>query len=75
MSLEEYGDQVKAEAEERAKQQVDADPGIRRYKQLVDEGREDDIDLVDQATLAEREWDAFKEANPRGSGNKMGKRY
>lgn len=28
-----------------------------------------------QATIKDREWDAWKEENPRGSGNKMGKKY
>lgn len=28
-----------------------------------------------QATTQDRNWDAFKEANPRGCGNKMNKRF
>jgi hypothetical protein len=46
-----------------------------RYNQLVDAGDEDNKELVDQATMADREWDDWKESNPKGWGNKMGKRY
>ena len=70
-----------------------------RYKQLAEEGEEDQADLVDQvrveisfttttatttittiyislkATMKDREWDNWKEDNPRGWGNKMGKRF
>lgn len=28
-----------------------------------------------QATLKDREWDNWKDENPRGIGNKMGKRF
>jgi immunoglobulin-binding protein 1 len=41
----------------------------------VDAGDEDNKELVDQATMADREWDDWKESNPKGWGNKMGKRY
>ena len=75
ISLEEYGDMIKAEAIERSKQPETADTSIRRYNQLLKDGDEDNLDLIDQATLADREWDAFKEANPRGWGNKANKRY
>ncbi len=47
----------------------------RRYAQLVADGEEDDGALVDQATIKDREWDSWKEENPRGWGNKMGKRF
>ena len=46
-----------------------------RYSQLVAEGLEDDAELVDKATDADRDWDTFKEANPKGWGNKHGKRF
>ena len=49
--------------------------GTRRYAQLVADGEEDDSALVDQATVKDREWDSWKEENPRGWGNKMGKRF
>ncbi|PWY84919.1 TOR signaling pathway regulator [Aspergillus heteromorphus CBS 117.55] len=32
---------------------------------------EDDFDIADQETMKAREWDEFKEANPRGSGNTL----
>ncbi|KAI2626206.1 TAP42-like family protein [Xylaria nigripes] len=32
---------------------------------------EDDIEKADEATMKAREWDEFKEANPRGSGNTL----
>ena len=32
---------------------------------------EDDDRWVDAETMKAREWDEFKEANPRGSGNKL----
>ncbi|PYH96285.1 TOR signaling pathway regulator [Aspergillus ellipticus CBS 707.79] len=32
---------------------------------------EDDYELADQETMKAREWDEFKEANPRGSGNTL----
>ena len=31
--------------------------------------------ILPQATGQDREWDAWKEENAKGSGNKMGKRY
>lgn len=82
ISVEEYGDMLMAEMkanEEASELQraegVQDDQPIRRYNQLVADGDEDVEELVDQAVHADREWDAFKEANPRGWGNKMGKRY
>ena len=32
---------------------------------------EDDFEKADQETMKAREWDEFKEANPRGSGNTL----
>lgn len=55
--------------------QANAPQGPRRYNQLLQAGEEDDADLVDEATVQDREWDAFKEANPKGWGNKAGKRF
>jgi immunoglobulin-binding protein 1 len=75
ISLEEYGDMVKAEAIARQNQTKEEEHVVRRYKQLVEAGLEDDEKLADEATMADRDWDAFKEANPRGWGNKANKRY
>lgn len=46
----------------------------KRYNDLVQEGLEDDADLVDASAKLDREWDDWKAENPRGSGNKMGDR-
>ena len=32
---------------------------------------EDDLDKADEETTKAREWDDFKEANPKGSGNTL----
>ena len=50
----------------------------RRYAQLEEAGDEDVARLVDAATIADREWDDWKEASAhhhRGAGNKAGKRF
>ena len=46
----------------------------RRYEYLVKDGMEDNIDLVDASAKLDRDWDDWKDENPRGSGNKMGNR-
>ena len=76
MTLAELGDRERAAALERAEQQriAEAQPRPKRYDQLVKEGLEDNDDLVDASAKLDREWDDFKDANPRGSGNKMGDR-
>lgn len=38
---------------------------------IMPEPDEDDFDRADQETMKAREWDEFKEANPRGSGNTL----
>ncbi|KAJ1416541.1 TAP42-like protein [Ochromonadaceae sp. CCMP2298] len=80
ISLEEFGDQQKLEAEQRSQQQAEAESegaakSGRRFKQLEADGDEGDEDLMDQATMKDREWDEWKADNPRGWGNKMGKRF
>jgi len=78
MSLEQLAEKEVREAREReAKQQIaerQAKAGPRRYDELVKDGMEDDHDLVDASAKLDREWDDWKEDNPRGSGNKMGDR-
>jgi len=78
MTLEELGDkEVKAALEREKNQKIaeeEARKAPRRYEQLVRDGLEDDEDLVEQSAVMDRRWDDFKEANPRGSGNKMGHR-
>lgn len=46
-----------------------------RYKELLRDGEEDDDELLDEATMADRAWDDWKDHNPRGIGNKLGKRF
>ena len=46
-----------------------------RYDQLVAEGLEDDETLAEEAAYRDRAWDNWKDENPRGSGNKMGKLF
>jgi len=78
MSLEELGEKEYQEAVEREKRQKEAEAqqalAPRRYEQLVKDGLEDNADLVDASAKLDREWDKFKDENPRGSGNKMGDR-
>mmetsp|Transcript_38887 Transcript_38887/g.58424 ORF Transcript_38887/g.58424 Transcript_38887/m.58424 type:complete len:406 (-) Transcript_38887:26-1243(-) len=78
MSLAELGDIERAQAIERSERQkvaeADAKFAPRRYDELVRDGMEDNADLVDASAKLDREWDNFKDENPRGSGNKMGDR-
>lgn len=78
MSLEQLAEKEVREAKEReVKQQIaerQAKAGPRRYDELVKDGMEDNQDLVDASAKLDREWDDWKEDNPRGSGNKMGDR-
>ena len=52
-----------------------APKGPMRYDQLVAEGLEDDETLAEEAAYRDRAWDNWKDENPRGSGNKMGKLF
>jgi immunoglobulin-binding protein 1 len=76
MSLQELGELEMQQAIERDERQKEAeetrkdDP--RRYEQLVKDGMEDNHDLMDASAALDRQWDAFKDENPRGSGNKRG---
>jgi immunoglobulin-binding protein 1 len=76
MSLEELGDREVAAAMERDEKQKVAEAGNklkpRRYEQLIKDEMEDDADLVDASAALDRQWDEFRDANPRGSGNKRG---
>ena len=78
MSLEQLAEKEVREAIEReAKQKAAEDlakAGPRRYDQLVKDGMEDNQELVDASAKLDREWDDWKDDNPRGSGNKMGDR-
>lgn len=76
MSLEELGAKEVEEAMARANRQEEAEKEKinqpRRYEYLVKDGLEDDDKLVDGSAKLDREWDDWKDENPRGSGNKMG---
>lgn len=74
MSLDELAEREVRAAEERAARQQEAEsmPRPRRFDQLVKDGLEDDADLVDASAKLDQQWDAFKDENPRGSGNKRG---
>lgn len=76
MTLEELADREVAGALEREARQKDSEAfqktQPRRYDQLRKDGLEDDADLVDASAVLDRQWDAFKDENPRGSGNKHG---
>jgi hypothetical protein len=78
MTLEELGDIERAGAMRRAEEQRDAEAGAmfrpRRYDQLERDGMEDDDGLVEASANLDREWDDWKDENPRGCGNKMGDR-
>lgn len=78
MSLEELGDREVAEAMEREARQKEAEEANkdapRRYDQLVQDGMEDNAELVDASAALDRAWDEFRAENPKGSGNKMGDR-
>ena len=67
MTLEELADMEIADARERAAKSKAKGPGPRKIKQLEEDGDEDDHALVDEATIKDRNWDDWCDANPRGS--------
>ena len=76
MTLEELAEKEVQQALEREARQKDAEAARknapRRYDQLARDGMEDNADLVDASAALDRQWDDFKDENPRGSGNKRG---
>jgi immunoglobulin-binding protein 1 len=76
MSLSELGEKEMKEAQERSERQAESEKEKmnqpRRYEYLLRDGLEDDDKLVDASAKIDREWDNWKDENPRGSGNKMG---
>ena len=76
MTLAEYGEAEMTRAREREERQkkteLESLGKPRRYEQLLKDGAEDNANLVDASAKLDREWDDWKDANPRGSGNKMG---
>lgn len=78
MSLEELGEREYKQAMEREERQRQTEGERanqpRRYEDLVRDGMEDNAELVEASAKLDREWDAWKDENPRGSGNKMANR-
>ena len=76
MTLDELAEKEVRDAMLRSEQQKEAEEAEklrpRRYDQLVRDGMEDDEGLVEASAALDRKWDDWKDANPRGSGNKMG---
>ena len=60
-----------ADAIERKKRQEEAEKSRdrpRKMKELIEAGEEDDEELVDKATKRDRDWDNWKDMNPKGVG-------
>jgi len=78
MSLAELGEREYRDAVEREQRQKEAEAQRKfqpkRYEELVKDGMEDNEELVEASAKLDREWDDWKDANPRGSGNKMANR-
>eukprot|EP00934_Nitzschia_sp_Nitz4_P004901 Nitzschia sp. Nitz4//scaffold131_size63436//16724//17860//NITZ4_006268-RA/size63436-processed-gene-0.114-mRNA-1//-1//CDS//3329535247//4891//frame0 len=78
MSLEELGEREYQAAVERDARQKEADANRanepKRYEDLLRDGMEDNVDLVDASAKLDRDWDDWKDENPRGSGNKNANR-
>ena len=76
MTIEELAEREVADAMARAERQQQAESAQaeapRRYEQLVKDGMEDRVDLVEASAELDRKWDDWKDENPRGSGNKRG---
>ena len=74
MTLAEFADKEVADAKERAERQAEAEKHyVRRAKQLKEAGLDQDDTtagdkLLDAAAEKDREWDAWKDANPKGQG-------
>mmetsp|Transcript_17294 Transcript_17294/g.25551 ORF Transcript_17294/g.25551 Transcript_17294/m.25551 type:complete len:358 (-) Transcript_17294:1554-2627(-) len=78
MSLEELAEKEILEARQRQEKEQQASQINKdipkRYNDLVQEGLEDNANLVDASAKLDRDWDDWKAENPKGSGNKMGDR-
>jgi immunoglobulin-binding protein 1 len=78
MTLEELGEREYHQAMEREERQKQAEAERvhqpKRYEELVRDGMEDNAELVEASANLDREWDDWKDENPRGSGNKMANR-
>jgi immunoglobulin-binding protein 1 len=74
MTLEQLGEIEYKQAMEREERQKQAEAERvhepKRYNDLLRDGLEDDSNLVDASAKLDRDWDDWKDENPRGSGNK-----
>lgn len=71
MSIEEFAEiemRDAIEREKRAKENREANPEILDLKQLHEQGLEDNEELLDKATEKDRNWDDWKDDNPKGRG-------
>mmetsp|Transcript_10533 Transcript_10533/g.12091 ORF Transcript_10533/g.12091 Transcript_10533/m.12091 type:complete len:376 (+) Transcript_10533:91-1218(+) len=72
MSLEEYAQIEMANAMEREKREaektIEDEMNTIKSHNVREKGLEDDIDIVDRATMNDRRWDNWKDDNPKGSG-------
>jgi len=78
MTLEELGEREYRQAMEREERQKQAEANRvnepKRYEDLVRDGMEDNAELVEASAKLDRQWDDWKDENPRGSGNKLANR-
>ena len=78
MTLAELGEIERNEAIARSEAQKLAEAENvfkpKRYDQLVKDGMEDNAELVEASAKLDRDWDDWKDENPRGSGNKNSER-
>ena len=79
MTLEELGEREYRQAMEREVRQKQAEAERmnepKRYEELCRDGMEDNAELVEASAKLDRNWDDWKDQNPRGSGNKMANRF
>ena len=77
VSLEEFAEREMAQLRERearakasaaASSAADADAPALSFEELAEQGREDDVDAHDKATLKARRFEDWKDGVPRGSG-------
>eukprot|EP00904_Undaria_pinnatifida_P010363 jgi/Undpi1/6457/HiC_scaffold_20.g08936.m1 len=73
VTVEEFGEYELERMRNTKEKPSDPSSIRRRYDQLEMDGDEDNEDLVEQAAQQDREWDDWKDNNPRGSGNKANK--
>ena len=68
MSLEELAEIEYRDAMARQKKEAEVGEKDLKYKQLEEQGLEDDMERVDKASVRDRDWDDWTDANPRGNG-------